>query len=71
MPSEVRILSPPPLPARVAQMVEHFHGKEKAIGSSPIAGSITCGVFVPYAFSPQINHWEHNGLIYSIVELKT
>jgi hypothetical protein len=28
-----------PLFARVAQMVEHFLGKEKVIGSSPIAGS--------------------------------
>jgi hypothetical protein len=40
-PSEVQILSPPPsIKARVAQQVEHFLGKEKVIGSNPIAGSI-------------------------------
>lgn len=34
MPSEIASL------ADVAQLVEHFHGKEEVIGSIPIIGSI-------------------------------
>ena len=30
--------------ARIAQLVEHFHGKEGVFGSSPNAGSVNPGV---------------------------
>jgi hypothetical protein len=47
-PTEVRILPPPRTEyAPVAQLVEHFHGKEGVSGSSPLGGSGDQGFEVP------------------------
>ena len=47
-PTEVRILPPPRTEyAPVAQLVEHFHGKEGVSGSSPLGGSGDQGFEAP------------------------
>ncbi len=38
--------SAPTIFARVAQSVEHFVGNEEVTGSSPVAGSIICSLFL-------------------------
>src|SRR3954452_3949093 len=65
-PARARIGGAPPLPcvphALLAQLVEHFHGKEGVAGSSPAEGSSESPAQAGFFFGRRRARWRRNAL---------